>query len=244
MTCKYLKVSAAVLIAALIFSFFAAAQTYDYGGKLTVHFGNVQIDSNILAELISEALELLGNTRESEDGTDVSVHEYWATQSAIEIFRTAIYSAQTSLQNAPDIIGVFAPGEYLTTTLRIEENVGFATMSVRVYIPDGLELTHIDVVGFEGMTVILPEVSPVSGSGYAIIAVFGSENFYTPAANLLTYTFKISDDANPGKTEPITFTFASAHGTSIPRTADGLPLSISLPGNNGSVGRVLIAREN
>jgi hypothetical protein len=141
------------------------------------------------------------------------------------------------------------PGEYFHITLRIEDNTGFGSMPAQIFIPEGLKLTYISVTGLQGMLIATPpgydadtgEIIPIYGPEFAYIGAFATSNNTTPEADLIVYTFEVTEDASEGLTEPIAFAFAGAPGYFPPTDIDGRRLDIKLPGNeNGELGRIYI----
>ena len=150
----------------------------------------------------------------------------------ISISATAIPSASLSI------------GDEFSTTLSISGNPGFAAMIMRVRIPQGLELTgftlhnHSELSsGFRGPRnwdeayAVYP---PISGDIFAGWA--GRTTNFTGNGNLITYTFRVAENAVPGAVKPITIAFANADGYEVPTNASLSELEISLPGGATNFG--------
>lgn len=194
--------------------------------------------------LIEYAESLIGRTFVSKDGTDISVNEHWADEAAHEAFQIAIETARTELKLIRDmkVLEYFEPGDEFEMTLSISGNSGFASMMLQLTVPEGLELTRVNVVGFQDF-VVLPInghdedtgmiTPPVQGPGRLVVSCLniGSDCDYD--GELLVYTFRVLDNVSAGVTvtDPITVAFAGYTGYSLPMNADGVLLDILPPGN-------------
>ena len=145
--------------------------------------------------------------------------------------------------------GPFVSDETFDVTISAEGDISFAQMSLRLSIPEGLKLTHVDAVGFVysyGIETLPPghvpggAITPIIGPGDAFFSYFWFEEFVATDAYLLVYTFMVTENANQGTTAPITIAFATSEGYEDPTGIDLTePLNISLPGN-GTIGTVEI----
>ena len=138
----------------------------------------------------------------------------------------------------------FKAGDSFDVVLGIENNPGFAAMSARIFIPEGLVLTHAFNLSFQGLAVTMPDGHhpptgelrpPIVGPGFAFVTTFGTADFTTPNADLVRYTFKVAENAPFGETTPITFAFADINNLFLPRTADGIQRNIALPGGGSGI---------
>jgi hypothetical protein len=133
-------------------------------------------------------------------------------------------------------------GRKFDVTARIENNPGFSTMGIRIDIPEGLILTGITplITG----NFIDSITDPITGAkvpaiGSARASWFRSTNF-TGDANLITFSFEVSENAQHGLTDPIRFFFADGDGDFIPKDSEGNDLNISIA-NNGVIGMIFVA---
>jgi YD repeat-containing protein len=200
-------------------------------GRLSVAVNGTECGDtamNELAALIGYAQELLKDTYVSDDGINVpAAFGHWASRTDHKTFETAISTAQNTLDSydSGGTILSFAHGESFDVVLRIDENMGFANMMTRLYIPHGLELTgfsHNDSAGISNN--LVSPVIPIIGSGYALVGWEGRTQNITGDIDLFTFTFTVADNAASGLTEPITISFVNA-----PTDAFGDELQISLP---------------
>ncbi|MCL2577073.1 MAG: hypothetical protein FWE27_03370 [Defluviitaleaceae bacterium] len=226
--------------------------------RLVVSFDNVHtpvIDTSALDSLIEYAENVKAGVRISatDDGADIPITELWALLSVHTAFQNAINAAKGVLAEYSDmdVIGVFSPGESFDMNLRIENNPGFTNMAVRLFVPEGLELTHIMLdENFYGPAVLFPDwhdfetgaiTTPIVGPRNAQVVFWGTGgDFIASNAGLLTYTFRVRQNAAPGKTNPITFAFADNIGYAQPSTKDGVLRDITPPGENGVIGSIYI----
>ncbi|MCL2576940.1 MAG: hypothetical protein FWE27_02670 [Defluviitaleaceae bacterium] len=261
MVCKKCSIAFVTLVALVVSLALIVTQAQPTAtgenGRIHVSFNNVHspgLDTSGFETLIFEAIALLEETHVSTDGTDVHTTEFWVSQESYDAFQNEIDVAQNLLDyfSNLDVIGTFAPGDSFEMSLRIEGNTGFASMGVRVYVPEGLELTHISVPGFQGMTgIYLPgydpdtgAITPIVGSNFAYVAFFDIEDFKELESDLLIYTFRVSENADIWKTNPITIAFAGVRGYLPPTNADGVARDILLPNNDsGVLGSIIIASE-
>lgn len=203
--------------------------------SVTISTGNGATDGlrNSLADLIREAEELISETHISvSPGSNITPSEWWAYQADHDIFREAINTA-----HAVNTGIYLAPGDTFNVTIRIDDNLGFAGMALRAYVPLGLELTglklhndelpnlgdgFVGVSGWDGMHMVYP---PITGYAYINWARFSN---FTGNGNLVTYVLTVTDDIS-GQADPITLTFANATGYEIPHNVMGEELNIHLP---------------
>ena len=241
---------------AVLFARPAHAQASSANGKLSVSFSNICVDTSELESYIEKAKALIADTRISANGANIPPNEFWATEATHNAFRHAIETAQATLRKFTSPlyfdevsakIYPVAPGQSFTMTLRIEENTGFANMPLRLFVPEGLELTHVANINLSGMLIAFPqghvpetgEIDSIIGSAYAFVISAGGSNFSVPDADLLRFTFRATSPATISETAPIRLEFANAQRYSPPTTADGVPLNIQLPGG-GVIGSVVI----
>lgn len=250
-----------IVVVLLVFISVIHAETASTEGILSVSFGNGQfpgteIDTSELEALIAIAEALKIDTDISIDGTDIPRNRYWATQDAHEIFQEAIDEAEMVLQDilsqsvGGNFTGLFTHGEYFHMILRLDDNPGFATMGKRLFIPDGLELTHVHILSLQGKLVTLPYehchetgqiVNPVVGATYIHVVFMGVRDFTVPNSDLLVYTFRVTENAQLGETESLTLAFANAQGSVPPFDSRGRRVNIVLPNNgSGILGRITI----
>jgi hypothetical protein len=252
-----------IIAAAMFFVPALHAQPTNINGRLSVSFSTEAVDTSELEALIKNAEALISSTRISADGRDILPSEYWATETAHMAFCEAIEIAQATLQKLREreirfnetagTIYPLSPGQSFTMTLRIEENTGFANMPIRLFVPEGLELTHVSSENLPGMMFAFPpghlpetgEIDTITGAAYAFVISAGGSNFSVPNADLLSFTFRVRTPATISETAPIRIAFANAARYSTPTTADGVPLNIMLPGNDsGIIGNVIISAHN
>ncbi|MCL2577770.1 MAG: hypothetical protein FWE27_06950 [Defluviitaleaceae bacterium] len=250
---KFLPIFAVMLAFAISLSVVnAQVEPMGANGTLSVTFGGTAFVAGINTSALSELIQTAEGERDitlqsTVNGTDISQDRLWVTPTVFTTFNDAITAAKNFLNGIPglNIAGTVKPGDTFTMTLRIEGNTGFAGMGATVSIPEGLELTAINYDGLGNLSAALPESFPVVGSnatgqGNAIVTISGAENNVVVAANLLVYTFRVPEGTTPGITEPITFAFANIYGPTPPVNADGAARVITLPGNNGNLGRINI----
>jgi len=196
----------------------------------TIDFADTRALENAITEAanaVSGARDILANTRVSVDGRDIYPHDIlWATagdhrafEEAIDAVEVIINAAQGTLEDMQSI-GHFSAGDVIDMTIGVQNNPGFAGIVAMVYVPEGLELTHIQVgedgprnwsVEPEGYITAEGELeNPIVGPNYYILGAFGTRNFATEnVESLFVYTFKVSDDAPHGATDQIRFEYAS-----------------------------------
>ncbi|MCL2224802.1 MAG: hypothetical protein FWB96_07535 [Defluviitaleaceae bacterium] len=234
-------------------------------GILSVSFSvdYTAIDATALGTLIAQSVSLRNDTRVSDmAGADVSRNYFWASTSAHYVFNNAIEAAQSVFdsQHGTKILDPLSRGDTFDMTLRIYGNPGFGVMATRLFVPAGLELTHVamgicpetDMQGFmdlssgivqlPGHDIVTGEITPITGPANAFIH-WGTRtaNFTIVDTNLLVYTFRVTETAQEGETAPIIFAFEDIHGYSPPSDITGNPLRIALPGNaRGVIGSVNI----
>jgi len=226
-------------------------------GRLSVSFANghfLNLDTGELENLIATANFLIGDTDISAHGNDIPTTRFWATKEAHDVFQDAIDTAETVLREINEeknFTGRLMPGDVFHMVLRLEDNPGFETMSTRVTVPTGLELTHILNLDFD-MPLTFPsghahspetgELTPhMTGLRNAFVICMGGGTLFTVKnANLLVYTFRVSENTIAGETEPIRFAFAGSTGLSPPRDETGRTVNIELPGNNGILGSITV----
>ena len=150
--------------------------------------------------------------------------------------------------------GTFLPGESFDVTVRIDGNTGFAGMSIYLYIPEGLILTHVylEAAGLlegviprpEGWDPLTGEISPITGSADFFFIMARTSDFKPVNTPLFTFTFEAAQDAHTGPTDTIKFALAvsGADGIinpSIPVDYNGRPLNITIA-DDGIIGSVVI----
>ena len=228
----------------LVFISASYVQSSPDSGRITVSFANGKFSEiSALENLIKEAELLRLNTEYSADGTDIPPTRYWATADAHNEFQNAIDTAKAVLEN--NFTNELSPGESFHMYLRLENNPGFVTMELRLFIPAGLELTHIsslidmEVTMPDGHSQETGEIPAIVGPGYAYVICMGVSPFDVSDSDILVYTFNVTEDASAGKTEPITLAFANALGSSNPLNEYGRHVNIALP-NNGVLGDIVV----
>jgi YD repeat-containing protein len=185
------------------------------------------------ASSIEYAENLIGSTYSSDTGINVpSTFSHWALRSHHEEFRKAIDTAQDILDRSNDYdvtICSFAPGESFDVVVRIDENIGFASMVTRLYIPEGLTLTGFSHNNSPGMSDnIINPVIPTTGSNYVVTGWDGRNSNITGNIDLLTFTITVNNNASSGLTEPFTISFEN-----VPTNVGGDELKMMLPCGSG-----------
>jgi len=144
---------------------------------------------------------------------------------------------------------VVARGAEFQITLRIENNTGFAGIPLRMVIPEHLTLTGITVgpapnldsdfnTGFRDMNNIHRDF-PAHGPGHAFANWGRSSNFTLANTELVTYSFRVADNAPFGPTGNIAVSFHNILGQADnPVDIDG-NISITLA-NGGVIGHVTV----
>jgi len=145
-------------------------------------------------------------------------------------------------------------GDAFDVTLRFENNPGFMTMPIRIYVPEGLVLTHITFdpaysavlsqgifTGPPGFTRSTGEITPIVGPAYAFVAWARTNNMTIQNFNLITYTFMAEEEAALGETDEIRISFANVRNPELPANSNRERLAINLLGDNGEIGSVIIA---
>ena len=206
--------------------------SYDAKGRITnIVFSHDTIESNgilsasingvyrnetardILEARIVFAKGLRDETHESNNGANVPTSEFWATPSVFYEFNKAINSTQAFLDfvDSEKATNVFARGESFDMVVRIDGNKGFANMMIKMFIPQGLELTGYSYSGFPWFNnnIISPTI-PTIGSNFALFGWQGRTSNITGDSDLFTFTFKVSNNAALGLTESITMSFENA----------------------------------
>jgi hypothetical protein len=201
------------------------------------------------ASRISFAEELIQDTRTSEDGEGIYYPEHWAKDAAHKAFQFAIDRAKASIERIRKmhVLKYVKPSDEFTLTLGINDNTGFASMMLQLTIPEGLELTRVEIVGFDGL-IMLPLVvpsgsihdedtgeitPPIQGNESVVVACFGTAD-NTDNGELLIYTFRVLNPQNEGITviDPITVAFANGNAVyTLPTNADGERLDMLPPGH-------------
>jgi len=205
---------------------------------------------NELAYLIGYAERLIGDTCESLDGSDIPHTRYWASPTAHDLFQSAIDSARDTFASTRHLF----PGDTLTSTIRIDDNTGFAGMLLRIRIPEGLELINVQV--YDHMDIeyglelpscandILPTASTPLREDVFLGWVGRSYNFYGNGS-LFTLTFRVTSDATAGQTVPIMIAFANGTPAyELPTDENDRELQMSIQGRlldlgaSAEIGRV------
>jgi len=138
--------------------------------------------------------------------------------------------------------GAIAPGHEFQLSLYMNGNTGFAGGTIRLSLPNGLEVTRVETSEMleEGFTVG-PEIFPTTGN---IFAAWGgrTENIYKPNLQLVTFYVRVQSHAESGATGNITVSMHNAAGVPDPfRDYDENELNIVLE-NGGDIGNVHISR--
>ena len=165
--------------------------------------------------------------------------------------------ATVTAENDARIIAIGVPdrvfrGDTFDVTLRFENNPGFMTMPIRLYVPQGLVLTHITFdsdysavlsqgfTGPPGFIRATGEITPIVGPAYAFVGWARTNNMIMQNFNLITYTFMAEEDAALGETDKIRINFANVRAPELPANSNRERLTINLPGDNGEIGSVII----
>ncbi|MCL2151516.1 MAG: Ig-like domain-containing protein [Oscillospiraceae bacterium] len=117
----------------------------------------------------------------------------------------------------------------VTVNIDIENNPGFAGMTLKVSFPKELTLTRYDlgdmdlIFGFTGPDGVLPGAAcDISDQLYL---VWGRTSNYTQDGTIVTLTFSIANDAQPGE-YPVLVTFEQHNGPRTPVNLQETPLDI------------------
>jgi len=247
------------LVIMLVFCFAVAKpQSSPVEGQLIANFfyGEFpwqELNTTPLATLIFDSENLIGSVQVStRGGLDIPRDQQWVSQEANETFREAINTAISHLaafdarnERQRHFTGELTRGEVFHFVLRLENNPGFNAFALRLSIPQGLELTSIYYNSLNRPTPDgLPEEEafPLIGSAnaHAIVAYAGVSDFTQKDADLLVYTFKVSETAKIGVMQPLTLDFASRNAADPPRSVTSGAVTIKLPNNSGQLPPICI----
>jgi hypothetical protein len=135
-----------------------------------------------------------------------------------------------SVTVVPSGSGRYKPGDTFQAALNLSGNPGFAGMSVKVEIPQGLTLTRYDIGTAFNTNFYPPDGvdpgEPINITGRFYLLWVNTAN-YTQNGTLATLTFTVASDAALGE-YPLNISFETAQGPRAPVNLNGSPLSFSI----------------
>jgi hypothetical protein len=215
-----LAVIATIAVIGIVAYAFQPAST---DGQITVIAPNFVSDGNDEARLtaLDQLLERINYAKARRDETAIGQGgplPFWASQGVHDTFNTAIRAAEDIYVRT----GMFAPGEEFDVPVRIDGNLGFSSMMLRLNIPPELELVKINPGSAFSQQFQPPNRNwnpdtkvinpPMTGNilaGWGGGAETGSNDFSANGV-MLTYTLRVRSNAAVNTTTaPITITFAN-----------------------------------